>query len=137
LPDFKTSSVVQVVTEPPNGLKLNLRSTWSKITEEGLASCPNPAFRPVIYGNVTIISIICSSVLLSEKQLWYPALAFLHAVVQERRRFGKLGWNVPYDFNESDFRVCMALLSTYLQKQIENGDDVIPWNTLRYLVGEV
>ena len=65
------------------------------------------------------------------------ALAFLHAVVQERRRFGKLGWNVPYDFNESDFRVCMALLSTYLRKQIENGDDVIPWNTLRYLVGEV
>ena len=31
----------------------------------------------------------------------------------------------------------MALLSTYLRKQIENGDDVIPWNTLRYLVGEV
>ena len=75
--------------------------------------------------------------LVSERPLWYSALAFLHAVVQERRRFGKLGWNVPYDFNESDFRVCMALLSTYLQKQIENGDDIIPWNTLRYLVGEV
>jgi hypothetical protein len=73
----------------------------------------------------------------SKKILHCSALAFLHAVVQERRRFGKLGWNVPYDFNESDFRVCMALLSTYLQKQIENGDDVIPWNTLRYLVGEV
>lgn len=69
--------------------------------------------------------------------LFIPALAFLHAVVQERRRFGKLGWNVPYDFNESDFRVCMALLSTYLRKQIENGDENIPWNTLRYLVGEV
>jgi hypothetical protein len=67
----------------------------------------------------------------------HAALAFLHAVVQERRRFGKLGWNVPYDFNESDFRVCMALLSTYLRKQIENGDENIPWNTLRYLVGEV
>ncbi|EKX52600.1 hypothetical protein GUITHDRAFT_157080 [Guillardia theta CCMP2712] len=104
----------KVVTEPPNGLKLNLRSTWSKITEDSLASCPNPAFRPLIY-----------------------VLAFLHAVVQERRKFGKLGWNVPYDFNESDFRVCFSLLNTYLTKQIENGDEQIPWNTLRYLVGEV
>ena len=104
----------KVVTEPPNGLKLNLRSTWSKITDEALAVCPNPAFKPVIY-----------------------VLAFLHAVVQERRKFGKLGWNVAYDFNESDFRICFALLENYLTKQIVNGDEDKPWNTLRYLVGEV
>lgn len=104
----------KVVTEPPNGLKLNLRSTWSKLTDEALGKSPNEAFKPVIY-----------------------VLAFLHAVVQERRKFGKLGWNVPYDFNESDFRICFSLLELYLTKQIENGDEDKPWNTLRYLVGEV
>ena len=73
---------VQVVTEPPNGLKLNMRATYSKISRETLTSCPHPAFRSLVY-----------------------VLAFFHAVVQERRKYGKIGWNVPYDFNESDFSV--------------------------------
>jgi hypothetical protein len=30
-----------VVTEPPNGLKLNMRSSYGKITEETLAECPH------------------------------------------------------------------------------------------------
>jgi len=36
---------LKVVTEPPNGLKLNLRSTYHKITATNLAECPHPAFR--------------------------------------------------------------------------------------------
>ena len=106
---------LKVVTEPPNGLKLNMRSSYSKITEETLEECPHEAFRPLVY-----------------------ALAFFHAVVQERRKYGKLGWNVAYDFNETDFRISLALISTYLTKASENssGESVIPWGTLRYLIGE-
>lgn len=73
---------MQVVTEPPNGLKLNMRATYSKISHESLAECPHPAFSNLVY-----------------------VLAFFHAVVQERRKYGKIGWNVSYDFNESDFFV--------------------------------
>lgn len=104
---------LKVVTEPPNGLKLNMRQSYSKITEEVLADCPHSAFRPLVY-----------------------VLGFFHAVVQERRKYGKLGWNVPYDFNETDFRISMALISTYLTKAHDNADDMIPWGTLRYLIGE-
>ena len=86
-----------MVTEPPNGLKLNMRQSYSKITEENLSECPHVAFRPLVY-----------------------VLGFFHAVVQERRKYGKLGWNVPYDFNETDFRISMALISTYLTKAHEN-----------------
>ena len=64
-------------------------------------------------------------------------LAFFHAVVQERRKYGKIGWNIAYDFNESDFRVCMTLLNTYLTKSLESPDKKIPWASLKYLIGEV
>jgi len=56
--------------------------------------------------------------------------------VQERRKYGRIGWNCQYDFNESDFRVSMMLIETYLTKSHENGAET-PWETLRYLVGSV
>ncbi|KAL0979348.1 hypothetical protein UPYG_G00183960 [Umbra pygmaea] len=105
---------LKVVTEPPNGLKLNMRATYFKISHETLTSCPHPAYRSLIF-----------------------VLAFFHAVVQERRKYGKIGWNVPYDFNESDFQVCMEILNTYLTKAHNQGDTRIPWGSLKYLIGEV
>jgi dynein heavy chain len=58
---------LKVVTEPPNGLKLNMLASYSKVTDEMLTSCPHPAFRPCVF-----------------------VLAFFHAVVQERRKYGKV-----------------------------------------------
>eukprot|EP00842_Homolaphlyctis_polyrhiza_P003630 jgi/Hompol1/4268/HPOL_001758-RA len=104
---------LKVVTEPPNGLKLNLRSSYYKLTEEVLAECYHDSFRPLVY-----------------------VLAFFHAVVQERGKYGKIGWNVKYDFNESDFRVSITILRTYLNKTAATKDGKIPWTTLRYLIGE-
>jgi len=57
--------------------------------------------------------------------------------VQERRKYDKIGWNVSYDFNESDLRVCMQILNTYLSKAVQNSDEKIPWSSLKYLIGEV
>ena len=37
---------LKVVTEPPNGLKLNMRATYAKITERTLADCPHQGYRP-------------------------------------------------------------------------------------------
>ncbi|XP_043967273.1 dynein axonemal heavy chain 10 [Gambusia affinis] len=105
---------LKVVTEPPNGLKLNMRATYSKISHDSLSACEHPVFKSLVY-----------------------VLAFFHAVVQERRKYGKIGWNVSYDFSDSDFFVCMEILNTYLTKAFVQGDTNIPWGSLKYLLGEV
>lgn len=105
---------VTVVTEPPNGLKLNLRSTYFKLRNQSLDVCSHSAYKSLIY-----------------------VLAFFHAVVQERRKYDKIGWNICYDFNESDFNVCVQILETYLAKALAARETRIPWGSLKYLIGEV
>jgi dynein heavy chain len=103
---------LKVVTEPPEGLRLNMRQSYTTLSDADLDQCRHSAYKPLIF-----------------------VLAFYHAVVQDRRKFGRIGWNVAYDFNESDFRISVKLISMYLDKAEELGE-LIPWETLRYLIGE-
>jgi dynein heavy chain len=59
-------------------------------------------------------------------------LCYFHSVLLERRKFLMLGWNIPYEFNDSDFEVSENLLSIYLDEY-----DETPWDALKYLIAGI
>jgi len=104
---------LKVVTEPPDGLQANMKMAYSKLSEDNLNECPKAEYKSMLY-----------------------VLSFFHATIQERKKFGKIGWNVSYDFNDSDFKISWNLISLYLNKAIATNEEELPWATLRYLIGE-
>lgn len=58
-------------------------------------------------------------------------LSYFHAIVRERKRYGAIGWNINYDFNDSDLKISMR----QLQHMLDNYSE-IPYKALTYLTGE-
>ncbi|XP_068088957.1 dynein axonemal heavy chain 14 isoform X3 [Hyperolius riggenbachi] len=60
------------------------------------------------------------------------SLCLFHSVLNERRKYGPLGWNIPYEFTSSDLEVSVQMLA-----RLTEADSDVPWKAVRYLTGEV
>ncbi|XP_054262356.1 dynein axonemal heavy chain 1-like [Macrosteles quadrilineatus] len=60
------------------------------------------------------------------------SLCLFHGVCLERRKFGPLGFNIPYEFTDGDLRICISQLHMFL---LEYSD--IPFKVLVYTAGHI
>ncbi|KAK9398328.1 dynein heavy chain 2 axonemal [Crotalus adamanteus] len=112
-PEFPISILqagIKMTTEPPTGLKANMKRLYQLITDPQFNRCTKPS---------------------RYKKLLF-ALCFFHSVLLERKKFLQLGWNIVYGFNDSDFEVSENLLSLYLDEYEDT-----PWDALKYLIAGV
>ncbi|KAF5829736.1 dynein heavy chain and region D6 of dynein motor-domain-containing protein [Dunaliella salina] len=112
-PDFPVTILqdgIKMTLEPPKGLKSNLLRSYNRFTDSYLMNCSKPSeWRALSFG-----------------------LCLYHAVIQDRRKFGPLGWNIRYDFTDGDLNVSLAQMKEYLDLY-----DEIPFKVLRFLITEI
>ncbi|KAB0798200.1 hypothetical protein PPYR_09193 [Photinus pyralis] len=103
---------IKFTNEPPSGIRAGLMRTYGSMNQDMLDNNDQWQYLPLIY-----------------------AISFMHSVVQERRKFGPLGWNIPYEFNSADWlSSCM-----FCQNHLDDMDPIKgpSWSTIRYMIGEV
>ncbi|XP_046489725.1 dynein axonemal heavy chain 6 [Neodiprion pinetum] len=100
---------VKVTNEPPKGLKANIKRSLFELEEDFFENhALGTQWRKMVFG-------IC----------------FFHAIVQERKKFGPLGWNILYEFNTNDRECCLLNLQMFCTS------GTIPWDALMYITGEI
>ncbi|CAF3079436.1 unnamed protein product [Rotaria socialis] len=100
---------VKVTSEPPKGIRANMKRAFIDLTPTFFETHRlEMDWKKIVFG-------IC----------------FFHASLLERKKFGALGFNIRYEFNDSD-RECALLNFDMFCK-----DGAVPWDALIYITGEI
>ncbi|XP_047438259.1 dynein axonemal heavy chain 1 [Mugil cephalus] len=100
----------KMTIEPPKGIKANLQKTYLRLTDDFISTSTQAAH--------------FKSLLLS--------LCLFHGIALERRKFGPLGFNIPYEFTDGDLNICISQLKMFLDEYQD-----IPFKVLKYTAGQI
>jgi len=101
---------VKMTNQPPSGLRANMLRTYSSFNDKMFEESNKPqAFKTLLFG-----------------------FCFFHAVVQDRRKFGPIGWNIAYGFTPEDLQVCRQQLMLFV-----NQYDEVPYKVLNFLGAKI
>jgi dynein heavy chain, axonemal len=173
--DYFPASILQngvkMTTEPPQGLKANLRRIFTNIVdrdvlasaqvsvEEAARYRDSNAERPEWaaatqqaalskssdFSGATRRSAAAMTLrpsmlpdferrfdLVRSWQALLFGLSFFHSIVQERKKFGSIGWNKRYEFNDSDLATSVKMLQNFI---FESED--IPFDSMEFMTGHI
>jgi len=109
-PPLLLQNGVKMTNEPPKGLRANVLGSMMKCDDRMLADCVKPeAHARLVFG-----------------------FCFFHAICQDRRKFGPIGWNIPYNFTPEDLVTNRRQLKFFL----DNYED-IPYKVLQFLGAKI
>lgn len=111
IPVLVLQNGVKLTNEPPEGVKAKVKNTFKSMSPERFEAVEG---KPEAWKKLLL------------------SLAFFHAVVQERRKFGPIGWNIRYEFNLSDIECSKSTIQMFLEEK-----EHVPWAAMEYVVGQI
>merc|ERR1719502_1270229 len=112
-PNFPVSILqnsIKMTIEPPRGVKANLKGAYLGYSDAYFEKQPKQVpFKKLLFGT-----------------------CFFHALLQDRRKFGPLGFNIQYEFTQGDLKCCILQLENFLAKY-----DEVPYAVLVNLIGHI
>lgn len=100
---------IKLTNEPPKGIKQSLLRSFSTFDEKFFEMSNKPQIN----------------------KIFVFSYCFFHAIVVERKKYGPLGWNIPYEFSIGDLSISLKQMQLFLSIFPE-----IQWEAMWYMVSE-
>ena len=109
---------IKITNEAPVGIRAGLKRSYTWVNQDLLDTISRPEWRQIVF-------VMC----------------FCHSILQERRKFGPIGWAIPYEYNQGDLSACTMFLQNHMglmeSKAGKNAAVQLQWGTVRYMLSDV